>query len=389
MPLMPVIPLGIHTKDFEFSTQQKQNARAALGADTNTLVVMFMGRLSFHAKAHPLAMYQALEIASQKASQNGHKVVLVECGWHANEFIQNAYKEAAQLACPSVKVITLDGRIADNRTTAWAGADIFCSLSDNIQETFGIVPIEAMAAGLPVVVSDWDGYKDTVRHGIDGFRIPTSMPKPGMANDLALRHALQVDTYDMYCGFTSSLIAVDIQAAALALGQLFESSQLRAQMGEAGRKRADEVYDWKVVIAQYEGLWTQQHELRRQAQLEIESKKLSISNIWPARIDPFFSFESYPTSLVQESTLLCVVDVSKELALQRAKQYLNLAMVSYAKLVLPNLQEIEWVLSQAPENTTLPKPALDWVKEIPEERKSLVFRSLSWLIKMGILKITS
>ena len=350
---------------------------------------MFMGRLSFHAKAHPLAMYQALEIASQKASQHGKKVVLVECGWHANEFIQNAYKEAAQLACPSVKVITLDGRIADNRTTAWAGADIFCSLSDNIQETFGIVPIEAMAAGLPVVASDWDGYKDTVRHEIDGFRIPTSMPKAGMANDLALRHALQVDTYDMYCGFTSSLIAVDIEAAALALGQLFESGELRAQMGAAGRKRAEEVYDWKVVIAQYEGLWTQQHELRRQAQLDIESKKQAISNIWPARIDPFFSFESYPSSVVQESTQLCLVDTSKELAIQRAKQYFNLAMVSYAKLVLPNLQEIEWVLNQAPENTTVPQPAQDWVKAISEERKALVFRGLSWLIKMGILKIAS
>ena len=389
MPLMPVIPLGIHTKDFEFSTQQKQNARSTLGADTNTLVVMFMGRLSFHAKAHPLAMYQALEIATQKAGKQGKKVVLVECGWHANEFIQNAYKEAAQLACPSVKVITLDGRIADNRTTAWAGADIFCSLSDNIQETFGIVPIEAMAAGLPVVVSDWDGYKDTVRYEIDGFRIPTSMPKPGMANDLALRHALQVDTYDMYCGFTSSLIAVEIESAALALGQLFESSELRAQMGAAGRKRAEEVYDWKVVIAQYEGLWTQQHELRHQAQLDNESKKRTIANVWPARIDPFFSFESYPSSVVQENTLLCLVDDSKELAIQRAKQYLNLAMVSYAKLVLPNLQEIEGVLNQTPENTTVPQPAQDWVKTISEERKALVFRGLSWLIKMGILKIAS
>ena len=74
---------------------------------------------------------------------------------------------------------------------------MFCSLSDNIQETFGIVPIEAMAAGLPVVVSDWDGYKDTVRHGVDGFRISTCMPQAGLATDLALRHALEVDTYDM------------------------------------------------------------------------------------------------------------------------------------------------------------------------------------------------
>jgi len=28
-----------------------------------------------------------------------------------------------------------------------------------------------MAAGLPCVVTDWDGYKDTVRHGEDGFRV--------------------------------------------------------------------------------------------------------------------------------------------------------------------------------------------------------------------------
>jgi glycosyltransferase involved in cell wall biosynthesis len=33
-----------------------------------------------------------------------------------------------------------------------------------------------MAAGIPVVVSDWDGYKDTVRDGVDGFRIPTFKP---------------------------------------------------------------------------------------------------------------------------------------------------------------------------------------------------------------------
>lgn len=177
--LLPVIPLGIHTQDFSFTEAQKAAARQAMGVDEHTLVVLFMGRLSFHAKAHPLAMYQALEAAAQGT---GKSVVLVECGWHANEFIEKAYRDAAQLACPSVRVITLDGRKAEDRQTAWAGADVFCSLSDNIQETFGITPIEAMAAGLPVVVSDWDGYKDTVRDGIDGYRIPTLMPQAGLDN---------------------------------------------------------------------------------------------------------------------------------------------------------------------------------------------------------------
>jgi len=29
-----------------------------------------------------------------------------------------------------------------------------------------------MASGLPVLVSDWDGYKDTVIDGETGYRIP-------------------------------------------------------------------------------------------------------------------------------------------------------------------------------------------------------------------------
>ena len=239
-----------------------------------------MGRLSFHAKAHPLAMYQALELA---AKSSGKQVVLVECGWHANTFIQKAYADAAQLACPSVRVLTLDGRKAEDRQTAWAGADVFCSLSDNIQETFGIVPIEAMAAGLPVVVSDWDGYKDTVRDGVDGFRIPTLMPQAGLGGDLANRHALEIDTYDMYCGHTCSLVAVDVPAAAAAFEKLFNSPELRRQMGEAGQKRAQQVYDWKTIIGQYEALWATQTELRIAGAKDLKP----LAHPWPARMDPF------------------------------------------------------------------------------------------------------
>ena len=63
------------------------------------------------------------------------------------------FEQGAAKLCPSVHTVTLDGRKAEERGKAWAAADVFCSLSDNIQETFGISPIEAMAAGLPVVVS--------------------------------------------------------------------------------------------------------------------------------------------------------------------------------------------------------------------------------------------
>jgi starch synthase len=125
LPQLPVIPLGVHTADFDFSDQEREVARRELGVDREELVVLFMGRLSFHAKAHPLAMYLALEAASRRCEK---RIVLDQCSWFANDFIEKAYIEAANQACPSVKVRILDGRKAESRKAAWAGADIFCSL---------------------------------------------------------------------------------------------------------------------------------------------------------------------------------------------------------------------------------------------------------------------
>jgi glycosyltransferase involved in cell wall biosynthesis len=384
LPMLPVIPLGIHTQDFVYTDAQKTAARKRLEANDNTLVVLFMGRLSFHAKAHPLAMYQALQKAAQLIKASGKKVKLVECGWHANEFIQKAYQDAARQACPDVEVITLDGRKAQDRETAWAGADVFCSLSDNIQETFGIVPIEAMAAGLPVVVSDWDGYKDTVRHEVDGYRIATVMPEAGLATDLALRHALEVDTYDMYCGHTCTLVSVDIEAAALAFTKLFESPALRQSMGAAGRERAQQVYDWKVIIAQYEALWAEQDRVRLAAMQDTAKVPAKLEQPWPARMDPFHAFASYPTLALKPSTMLALVDNSLEEATARLQTYQAMAMVSFAKFVLPSDAEVEAVLKQAAAG---PKAAIELVQTIDNARKPFVFRTLAWLLKMGILKV--
>lgn len=376
LPQLPVIPLGIHTQDFVFAEAQKAAARQALGVDEGTLVVLFMGRLSFHAKAHPLAMYQALEAAAQAS---GKQVVLVECGWHANEFIEKAYADAARLACPGVKVITLDGRKAEDRQTAWAGADVFCSLSDNIQETFGIVPIEAMAAGIPVVVADWDGYKDTVRDGIDGIRIPTLMPQAGLGGDLAVRHALEIDTYDMYCGHTCMMVAIDVQATAQAFVKLFESPELRQQMGEAGRARAKEVYDWVAIIPQYEALWANLTEIR-----QAQAKNLkSLPHPWPARMDPFHAFATYPTQTLSPQTVLGLIDADAEIALKRTLAYRQLAMIDFAKAVLPSEAELRTVLDAAASG---PRAAGEFVQAISPERRPYVFRSLAWLVKLGVLK---
>ncbi|QLA18207.1 glycosyltransferase family 4 protein [Desulfolutivibrio sulfoxidireducens] len=381
LPQLPVIPLGIHTRDFAFTAEQRSAARASIGATDHTHVVLFAGRLSFHAKAHPLAMYQALE-KSVRALPAGHTVVLVECGWHANSFIADAYAEAAKFACPSLRVVTLDGRKPEARQTAWACADVFCSLSDNIQETFGLTPVEAMATGLPVVVADWDGYKDSIRDGVEGFRIPTLMPSAGLGRDLALRHALEIDTYDMYCGYTSSLVAVDIEAASQAFARLFASSDLRHKMGTAGRQRARKIYDWAVIIPRYEALWAQITDLRRTHAPRLAPHRHS----WPARPDPFDAFACYPTTILTPNTMLRLVGDTADSAVARVAACQKLAMVRFAAPLFPSEREVRLVLEAA---TSAPRAAIDLLREIVPERRAFVFRSLAWLTKLGVLAVCS
>lgn len=376
LPQLPVIPLGVNTQDFSYSNDQRLKARNALNVGEDTLVVLFMGRLSFHAKAHPLAMYQAIELAAKKT---GKSVVLVECGWHANDFIAKAYQDAAARACPQVSVITLDGRDPVARDQAWAMADVFCSLSDNIQETFGIAPIEAMAAGLPVVVSDWDGYRDTVLHEVNGFRIPTTMPEAGWGRDLAQRHALELDTYDMYCGYSCSLVAVDVALAAQALEHLFMSAELRRRMGAAGRERARQVYDWSVVIAQYEELWGKLNATR----VAQHGALHTLPHPWPARMDPFAAFASYPTRVLKANTLLCRTDSELDLAFEKLTKMLDLEMVKFASRVLPSLEEMKRVLAAA---DAQPRMASQLLADIPRNRHALVFRGMAHLLKLGLLR---
>jgi alpha-maltose-1-phosphate synthase len=379
LPKFPVIPLGIHTQDFVFTDTDRAKSRQSLQIDEDTIVVLFIGRLSFHAKAHPLAMYQALERATKST---GKKAVLVECGWHANEFIANAFKEAAAVACPSVRVLTLDGRKPDERKQAWSCADIFCSLSDNIQETFGIAPIEAMAAGLPVVVSDWDGYKDTVRHEKDGFRIPTLMPPAGAGQDLSLRHALEIDTYDMYCGHTCSLISVDIDETTKAFERLLTSPDLREEMGRAGQQRARSTYDWSVVIRQYESLWQEQDAVR----LNHSTTLKPLTHPWPARADPFYLFSNYPSVSPSRELPMELGGGNLSESIDLAKKVRALAMVSYAKAVSPSMDEIVNTLEAV---SLGPKTAKDLCASLQEPNQSRMNRVLAWMLKFGLLKRTS
>ena len=298
LPQMPVIPLGVHADAFTVSPAERQAARASLGLAPDAVCVLFNGRLSFHAKAHPHAMYVAL---AQVAKATRRKIALLQCGWFANDAIESGFTTGAARFAPGVTALWADGRKPDQRKRAMAAADIFISLSDNIQETFGLTPLEAMSAGLPTVVSDWNGYKDTVLHGQTGFRIPTWMPPAPLGEPLARAHADGQINYDRYIFGSALTVSVDQAALIAALQALVENPDLRARMGAAGQAYARQDYDWAMIYRRYQALWAELAAIRAHAGATDTGPR-----DMPARSDPYALFAHYPTALISPATLVAL-----------------------------------------------------------------------------------
>jgi len=373
LPQLPLIPPGVQCVDLAFSPDARAAARHRLGIDEDDVAFLFPAHPSFDASTHPQQMFIALE----RAQQPDRRVHLMLCGAFANDAIERAFREAAAALCPSIRLTVLDGRAPDNQVAAWAAADVFTSLSDNVQETFGLTPAEAMAAGLPCVVSDWNGYRDTVRDGIDGYRIPTVMPGPGAGLDLAQRYDDGVDSYDMYCGHTSQAVAVDGVKLAEAYGQLIRDANLRRQLGENARRRAREVFDWPVVFARYRQLWSELDE-RRRADPALGP---ALPQAAPDRPDPFALFASYPSAQITPQSL---VELAPEASLALVRQYRELGINRFATTSLPTLEEFGQIFGSIESRPMQVEELLDTLGPCDQP---MLLRGLAWLCKMDLLRI--
>jgi starch synthase len=373
LPQLPLIPLGIDSAALHPDPMRRAAVRERLGVQADDVVFLFLGRLSCHAKAHPQQLFSALEAADR----HGRRLHLILCAPGDDEAGIASFREAAGQLCPSVRIAFLDGRDPEQRHDARACADIFTSLADNLQESFGLAPLEAMAAGLPCVVSDWDGYRDTVRDGVDGYRIATVMPGAGAGPDLAQRYDDGVDSFDTYCGHTSQAVALDGRALAEAYGRLIGDADLRARLGEAGMRRAREEFDWAAVFPRYQDLWRELDE-RRRADAALGP---ALPQAVPDRLDPFELFASYPSARVTPATL---VELAPDASLAQVRDYRQLAINSFATASLPTLEDFGLIFGSIGSRPTQVDELLDALG--PCDRPTLV-RGLVWLCKMDLLRV--
>ena len=375
LPELPIIPLGIDYNEFNYSDDFRNDSRKSLNINNDDIVVSFVGRLSFHAKAHHYPMYVALQNLSKKISNK--KIHLIQTGWFGNEFIEKAFHEEADKLCPDIICHFLDGKDQSNKHLTLSASDIFMSLSDNIQETFGITPLEGMASGIPVIVSDWDGYKDTVRDNKDGFRIKTISVGEGEGQDLAYNHMIGNINYDHYVGLSAQRIAVDIGDLIEKLTELILNEDKRKEFGNNGKLRVKNHYDWPIILKQYSDLSDVLDAIRTSA----KSRK---SNSLPSdRLDPFDVFSSYPTFKLDDKLEVYKTEGIIGMTINDA---LTLESVKFSETHKPEADNLLAIYNLFKDNKAIK------VKDIRSESEfelSKLDKIIIFLLKFGYLSVKS
>lgn len=343
------VPLGIDTAPF-VPVLPHQVARQLLGLPSEGRYLLYLGRLSPFDKADLDALLRAF--ATLRHAPGGENLRLMLAGDDTQHYSVDLRTRARALDIAHVIHILSNVTATTKRLVLWA-ADVFVSPVDNVQESFGLAVVEAMAAGLPVVASDWGGYRDTVLDGETGFRIPTIWGPCTSVVDTQTE--LGIPLLDHLILGQSTVVDEDLLVDRLQ--RLLDDPSLRCAMGHQARKRALR-FDWKAVVQETESLW---RTLKREA-LEIGEARRP-----PVRFPYWQVFGHYPTYHLQAQDVVELGRLATAIS----------APPPPLQCLLPDgvLQRLRVKVAEGPQR----------VDTVVENETDLL--GLLWLAKVGIVRI--
>lgn len=168
-----IIPNGVDTAKFaSFDMKRKCEVRKALGISNEKIpLILTVGRY------HPKKGFNLIPGIAQKLRALGLDFNWVIAGRNVCK-IRNNHPE-----CESLGLIFVDkfaksgGKQDDFNLPSQELIDLYCSADlfalPTLIETFGMVLVEAMAAGLPIVTTDAPGVRDVIEEGTEGFKVPS------------------------------------------------------------------------------------------------------------------------------------------------------------------------------------------------------------------------
>lgn len=263
-PALEIVPLGVEARDFHLPYEEEKRrlreelaapkAQGGQGIPKDPVMLLAFGRVSPALKMDLLPVVRAVQ-RLVAAGRDPMTLCLVIAGSMAEK---EPYLDALQALARNIglPVRRVPGPDEALKRKLLAAADVFISPSDNMQETFGLTILEAGASGLPVIASDWNGYRDLVltdEENATGILVPTVGREPDSSPlDDALGSLLPGDVHHLRLAQTT---AVDVAALARAIQTLADSQALRRSMGARAHARVERFFTWDRVVEQHLALW--------------------------------------------------------------------------------------------------------------------------------------
>ncbi len=214
---LSVIHNGIDTDEYQPAAES--DVIAQCNVDLSQPYVLFVGRVTRQKGIIHL-------VNAIKYLEPGIQVVLCAGAPDTAEIAEEMSTSVRKVQANRDGVVWIN-RMVDKRTIIelYSHAAVFCCPS--IYEPFGIILLEAMACCTPVVASAVGGIKEVVADGETGFLVP-------------------IDQYDE-SPFEPKDPDLFSRQLAEPINRLMADEGMRARMGEAGRKRATEVFSWRAI----------------------------------------------------------------------------------------------------------------------------------------------
>lgn len=219
-----VIHNGIDLDDWKApsSEEEWEQARAfftSFGLSLQRPTIIFVGRIT-RQKGVP-GLLRALRQVSKDV-----QVILCAGAPDTPEIAEETRTLVAQLQRERDGVVWIEEHLPHDQIVALEA----CSttfVTPSIYEPLGIVNLEAMAVGLPVVGTATGGIPDCIDDGVTGTLVPIEQLNDGSGTPL-----------------NPEQFEADLAAA---LTQMCADPQRAAQMGQAGRKRVEEHFAWSAI----------------------------------------------------------------------------------------------------------------------------------------------
>lgn len=285
-----VIPYGVDTDTFR--PRNRHLSRQMFRISDDAFVFLVLGRISAVDKADLLPLLLAfLEVKARNPES-----LLIIAGNSRDKAKEILLEEASERNLLD-GVRFLDSVTDSEKVYLYGAADVFVSVSDNLQESYGVAVVEAMASGVPQIVSDWNGYKDLVVQNETGFRV-SSVWAP-CDEEIALEGFDFPKEFPLDHFKLAQTVAIDMREFVEISDKLIKNKDLRLRLARQSRQRAIREYSFSMMMARFHELFD---DLTSRSSMSLSEDHQGRKNISAPEYHRCFSH--YPTYNLGEEHLL-------------------------------------------------------------------------------------